>query len=76
MCYVSINIKKERKLALETTVLEKDYKLPDGQIITIGRERFEAPEILMNPQLLEKENDDLALMIYNSIVGCPMDIQK
>jgi actin-related protein 2 len=30
MCYVSINIKKERKLALETTVLEKDYKLPDG----------------------------------------------
>ena len=30
MCYVSINLEKERKLAQETTVLDKEYKLPDG----------------------------------------------
>lgn len=76
MCYVSIDIKKERKVALETTVCDKEYTLPDGQVILIGRERFEAPEILMNPALLEKENDDIALMVYNSIVECPMDMQK
>lgn len=30
LCYMSINIEKERKLAQETTVLDKEYKLPDG----------------------------------------------
>jgi actin-related protein 2 len=76
MCYMSINIKKERKMAQDTTVVDKEYKLPSGETIIIGRERFEAPEILMNPSLLENESDDMATMIYNSIVGCPMDIQK
>ena len=76
LCYVSINLKKERLLAKDTTVLDKEYKLPDGQTIIVGRERFEAPEILMNPALLENENDDIASMVYNAICGCPMDIQK
>lgn len=48
--------------------MEKEYKLPNGDTIVIGRERFEAPEILMNPGLLEKDEDDMATMVYNSIV--------
>jgi len=76
MCYVSINLKKERLLAKDTTVLDKEYKLPVGSTSIIGRERFEAPEILMNPALLESESDDMATMIYQSICDCPMDIQK
>jgi actin-related protein 2 len=75
ICYVSIDIKKERAIAKDTTVLEKEYILPDGSTILVGRERFEAPEILMNPGLLENESDDMATMIYNSICGCPLDIQ-
>ena len=66
---------RERAIAKDTTVLEKEYKLPDGTTILVGRERFEAPEILMNPGLLENESDDMATMIYNSICGCPLDIQ-
>lgn len=78
MCYVSINIKKERQVAKDTTVVDKEYKLPSGETIIIGRERFEAPEILMNPTLYnaENESDDMASMVYNSICACPMDIQK
>lgn len=30
----------------------------------------------MNPMLIESEHDDMATMVYNSIVGCPLDIQK
>ena len=75
ICYVSIDIKKERAIAKDTTVLEKEYILPDGSTILVGRESFEAPEILMNPGLLENESDDMATMIYNSICGCPLDIQ-
>ena len=29
--------------------LPRTFKLPDGQIVKVGRERFMAPEILMNP---------------------------
>lgn len=76
LCYVSINLKKERAMARDTTVVDKEYKLPDGTTIIVGRERFEAPEILMNPMLIESEHDDMATMVYNSIVGCPLDIQK
>lgn len=30
LCYVSINLKKERAMARDTTVVDKEYKLPDG----------------------------------------------
>lgn len=73
VCYVSIDIKKERKIARETTVLDREYKLPNGDVILIGRERFEAPEIIMNPALIELEDDDVATMIYDSICSCPLD---
>ena len=76
MCYVSINLEKERQLARDTTVLDKEYKLPDGTTIIIGRERFEAPEILNNPMLIGNENDDMATMIYKSITECDMNNQK
>lgn len=35
-----------------------------------------APEILLNPALIESEDDGLTEMIYKSITSCPMDIQK
>ena len=30
LCYVSINLKKERQVAKDTTVIDTEYKLPDG----------------------------------------------
>ena len=77
MCYMSVAIEKERKMGLETTVLEKEYKLPNGDKIFVGNERFEAPEILMKPYTFDQEmGDDLGLadMIYNCITKCDMDL--
>ena len=28
-------------------VLEKSYTLPDGNVVKLGRERFEAPEVVL-----------------------------
>lgn len=61
-------------MAKETTVLNKEYVLPSGDTIILGRERFMAPEILMNPALIELEDDGIVEMIYKSITNCPMDI--
>lgn len=74
LCYMSINPKKENKIAKETTILDKEYLLPDGRTIIVGSERFKAPELLMNPDLMEIFEDDIATMVYKAICGCPMDI--
>lgn len=58
MCYTSINTEKESKMARDTTVLDKEYKLPNGDIIQVGRERFMATEILLKPYMYNKEMED------------------
>lgn len=76
-CYVAYDIQSERRLANETTVLEKSYELPDGRIIRLGRERFEAPEALFDPSLVDVENfqggGGMADMVFNVIQDAPMD---
>ena len=76
LCYVSYDLMKNRKLAQETTVVDKEYRLPDSTVITVGRERFEAPECLFNPMLIDVESSGISDMIYEAIVECPMDVQK
>mmetsp|Transcript_47136 Transcript_47136/g.106817 ORF Transcript_47136/g.106817 Transcript_47136/m.106817 type:complete len:402 (-) Transcript_47136:217-1422(-) len=74
-CYVAHDIEQERKLALETTVLEETYTLPDGRVIRLGRERFEAPEALFNPDLIDVESKDggLSTMVFRMIQKASMD---
>lgn len=40
MCFVSYDKDKDTKLAEETTILDKEYVLPDKTVMRIGRERF------------------------------------
>ena len=49
LCYVGYDLAVERKLAQETTTLVQPFQLPDGRIIKVGRERFEASEVLFDP---------------------------
>ena len=55
LCYVAMDFDKEMKLAEESSVVEKSYEMPDGNIVTIGNERFRVPEALLNPSMLGKE---------------------
>ena len=75
-CYVSYDVKKDRKLAMETTVVDKEYKLPDKTSIVVGRERFEAPECLFSPSLVDSEKPGIADMIFESINESPIDCRK
>mmetsp|Transcript_22283 Transcript_22283/g.22455 ORF Transcript_22283/g.22455 Transcript_22283/m.22455 type:complete len:395 (+) Transcript_22283:53-1237(+) len=73
LCYVTCDLEKERNLALETTCLMESFTLPDGRVIKIGRERFEAPEVLFDPMLVDCEKKGMSNMVFDMIQDADMD---
>merc|ERR1719378_1677831 len=56
--------------------IEKNYELPDGQVITIGNERFRTPEVLFQPSMIGLEDHGIHQLTYDSIMKCDVDIRK
>jgi len=76
LCYVGYDLLLETKLAQETTVLVENYTLPDGRVIKVGSERFEAAEALFQPQLVDVEAVGVAEQLYNTIQAADIDIRS
>jgi len=55
---------------------EKAYELPDGQMVTVGSQRFRCPEALFKPMMVGKEIPGFHEITYNSILKCDVDIRK
>jgi len=75
LCYVAFDIALERRLALETTVLVEPFTLPDGRVIKIGAERFEAPEALFDPARIDVERGGMAQQLFDCIQGADRDLR-
>lgn len=59
--------KKELSEAGSNCTLEKEFELPDGQIISVGLERFQCSEALFKPDLLGNEMPRIHATTYSSI---------
>lgn len=53
--YVAMDFEKDMATSLRSFSIDKSFELPDGQMITIGNERFRCAEIMFQPSCIGKE---------------------
>jgi actin beta/gamma 1 len=76
LAYVAQDYDEELANAETSSEVEQNYELPDGQVITIGAERFRCPEVLFQPSFIGLEQDGIHKLTFQSIMKCDVDIRK
>ena len=78
VCYVARDFDGHMRLSASDRrlELEETYELPDGQIITVGNERFRCPEVIFQPSFIGLDSPGLHESLFNSIMKCDVDIRQ
>ena len=59
-----------------TVLIHFPLQLPDGRVIKVGGERFEAPEALFQPHLINQEGVGVAELLFNTIQAADIDTRS
>lgn len=76
LIFGSYDLEADKKLAEDTTTLVESYTLPDGRIIKVASERFEAPECMFQPHLVDVEQPGIAELLFNTIQSAAVDTRS
>merc|ERR1711903_270199 len=75
-CFVAKDFDQEMAKSAKNSTLEKEYELPDGNMVVVGTERFRCPEVLFNPALVGMEQEGIHVATFQSIMKTDVDIRK
>ncbi|KAF2232302.1 Actin/actin-like protein [Viridothelium virens] len=78
--YIALDPRREEKewtgAAARTEGKSMDYTLPDGNKLKIGTERFRAPEILFDPEIIGLEYPGIHQVVVDAINRTDLDLRK
>lgn len=70
-----ISVIQTHLVSLNVLMIFSAYQLPDGRVIKVGGERFEAPEALFQPHLINVEGQGIAELVFNTIQAADIDMR-
>lgn len=73
-CHYEVDLHVEATL-ITTKKITKDYELPNGTIVPVGKERFLCPEALFDPGLANKLGKGIHLMVFESVMLADVDLR-
>ncbi|KAJ1835265.1 centractin- actin- protein of the dynactin complex [Coemansia sp. RSA 2706] len=90
LCYVALDAAKEEKelaavagtrlgsvgMGTDARPRSDMFKLPDGNLISLGHERFRAPEILFQPDIIGLEYPGIHQVVADSISRADIDLRR
>jgi actin-related protein len=76
LCYVALDFDAELRSAQACSDSEKTYELPDGNLVSIGSERFRCAEVLFQPSFMGKEAGGIHEITFQSINKCDIDVRR
>lgn len=77
LCSVALDFAKDIKdIAIASKFLEKSFRLPDGQTVKVGSERFLCAEALFEPTHLGIDQFGIQQVIYDSVMKCATELRK
>lgn len=76
LTYVALDFDAEMASASASSEVEKQYELPDGNVVTVGSERFRCPEALFQPALVEMDLPGIHETLFATIMSCEEGFRK
>ncbi|KFM11447.1 Actin-like 7A, partial [Aptenodytes forsteri] len=73
-CCTSLDLTQD--LSLPVQKQQMDYELPDGHVVTVGKERFLCAEALFKPALLGSQQPGILQLTLTCLKRCDADINK
>ena len=74
--YVALGFEEEMTQATQSSQMEKEFELPDGQVITLDSERFCCTGPLFQPHMVGMGSMGVDNLVFSTIMKCSMDIRK
>ncbi|KAH0785167.1 actin [Histomonas meleagridis] len=76
IAYVALDYDEELAKADTTSECDISYALPNGDVISIGNERFRCTELLFRPYFGGFDFDGIDQYLFASIMECGADVRK